>query len=96
MGAHENVHAVDLKHAEPSYALAQLRRADSLAATHRVEALRRKRDATSLGGGEFRLQGRSPIDPQYRFLDLTNRIKPTSANVTPLPSQIAGASRNAP
>jgi hypothetical protein len=27
---------------------------------------------------------------------LTNRIKPTSANVTPLPSQIAGASRNAP
>jgi shikimate 5-dehydrogenase len=39
---------------------AQLRRADSLVATHRVEALRRKRDATSLGSGEFRLQCCSP------------------------------------
>ena len=46
MGARENVHAVDLKDAEPIDALAQLRRADRLAAAHRVEALRRQRDAT--------------------------------------------------
>jgi Transposase DDE domain group 1 len=60
LSAHENVNAVDLKKAEPIYALAKLRRADGLVATHRVEALRRKRDATSFGSGEFRLQCCSP------------------------------------
>ena len=60
LGAHQNVHAVDLKTAEPIDALAQFRRADRLAAPHRVEALRRQRDATGLGNGEFGFQGCAP------------------------------------
>jgi hypothetical protein len=49
MGAHEDVHAVDLKQAKPADGLAQLRRADTLTATRCVEALRRERDAANLG-----------------------------------------------
>jgi hypothetical protein len=49
LGAHEDVHTVDLKQAEPADGLAQLRRTDVLMATPCVEALRRERDAASLG-----------------------------------------------
>jgi hypothetical protein len=48
LGAHEDVHAVDLKQTKPADGLAQLRRADTFMATRCVEALRRERDAASL------------------------------------------------
>jgi hypothetical protein len=68
VSAHEYIHAVDLNKAEPIDALAQLRRADGLAATHRVETLRRKCDATSFGSGEFRLQCCSPATVETNAL----------------------------
>ena len=46
--------------AKPVDRLSQLRRADDPATGQGVEALRRNRDATSFGSGEFRLQGLSP------------------------------------
>ncbi len=61
---------------EPIYALAQLRRADSLVATHRVETLRRKRGATSFRSGEFRLQCCSPptVESNARSPELSTRL----------------------
>ena len=82
LSAHENVHAVDLKDAELFDALAQLRRADSLRATHRVETLRGKRDATSFGSGEFRLQCCSPATVEDERAPTTGRL---ALPIIPLP-----------
>jgi hypothetical protein len=49
LSTNEDVHAVDLEQAKPVDRLSQLRRADTLMATRCVEALRRERDAASLG-----------------------------------------------
>jgi hypothetical protein len=49
MGAHEDVDAIDLKKAETADDLAQLCRPNLVTAAPRVEALRGKRDAASLG-----------------------------------------------
>jgi hypothetical protein len=49
MGAHEDVHAVDLQQAEPIDRPSQLRRADVAMPAQGIEALCRQRDATGLG-----------------------------------------------